>query len=249
MLKIAICDDSTLFPEHAEELVRKWSDESCFPVQIFTYTNGDDLIAATTSDRMDIIFLDIIMPLFNGMDTARELRKHDKTLPIIFLTSSPEFALESYEVRASGYLLKPVAYEKIKDALDECARSFHEEPEHFILKTSFGYQKLYFHDIEYAEAQNKKVLFHLRSGRLNPRSRFILLKRSLQTETVFSNVTVVILSICRMLITSVHLRSSQSPDNVFRFPEVIQRLSKKPILPGCSRIPDNNRTNNYNYIL
>lgn len=165
MLKIAICDDNTLFLEHAEELVRKWSDESCFPVQIFTYTNGDDLIAATTSDRMDIIFLDIIMPLFNGMDTARELRKHDKTLPIIFLTSSPEFALESYEVRASGYLLKPVAYEKIKDALDECARSFHEEPKHFILKTSFGYQKLYFHDIEYAEAQNKKVLFHLRSGR------------------------------------------------------------------------------------
>ena len=165
MLKIAICDDSTLFLEHAEELVRKWSDESCFPVQIFTYTNGDDLIAANTSNRMDIIFLDIIMPLFNGMDTARELRKHDKNLPIIFLTSSPEFALESYEVRASGYLLKPVAYEKIKDALDECARTFYEEPEHFILRTSFGYQKLYFHDIEYAEAQNKKVFFHLRSGR------------------------------------------------------------------------------------
>ena len=165
MLKIAICDDSTLFLEHAEELIQKWSDESCFPVQIFTYTNGDDLIAANTSDRIDIIFLDIIMPLFNGMDTAREIRKKDKTVQIIFLTSSPEFALESYEVKAQGYLLKPVTYDRIKDTLNDCAQMFHEEPEYLIIKTSFGYQKLYLHDIEYAEAQNKKVLFHLRSGK------------------------------------------------------------------------------------
>lgn len=56
---------------------------------------------------MDIILLDIVMPLLNGMDTARELRAQDTAVKIIFLTSSPEFALESYEVRAQDYLLKP----------------------------------------------------------------------------------------------------------------------------------------------
>mgnify|MGYP002226222700 CR=1 FL=1 len=49
------------------------------------------------------------------MDAARELRQRDKSVKIIFLTSSPEFALESYEVKAQGYVLKPIAYDNLKE--------------------------------------------------------------------------------------------------------------------------------------
>ena len=98
------------------------------------------------------------------MDTASELRQHDTSVRIIFLTSSPEFALESYEVHAQGYLLKPITYEKIQKELDECAHSFQLEPKNMVVKTPLGYQKLYFHEIEYAEAQNKRVFFYLRNG-------------------------------------------------------------------------------------
>ena len=164
MLKIAVCDDSPLFLELAIKFINKWSEERQFPVSISSYNNGDDLLAANAEERMDIIFLDIIMPLLNGMDTARELRQTDKAVKIIFLTSSPEFALESYEVKAQGYVLKPIVYEQLKDTLDECAHTITDEPAHIVLKTSFGYQKLYLHDIEYAEAQNKKVVFHLCTG-------------------------------------------------------------------------------------
>lgn len=165
MLRIAICDDSLAFRQNAVQFIRRWSEQSKIPIQIFTYDNGDALIAANSSDRMDIIFLDILMPMLNGMDTAREMRQTDKAVKIIFLTSSPEFALESYDVRAQGYLLKPVAYEKVKEILDECASTFELEPKNLVLKTSFGYQKLYFHDIECIEAQNKRVVFYLRTGR------------------------------------------------------------------------------------
>mgnify|MGYP000712500954 CR=1 FL=1 len=48
----------------------------------------------------------------NGIDTARRLRKLGVEAPIIFLTASPDFALESYEVEASGYLLKPADEER-----------------------------------------------------------------------------------------------------------------------------------------
>ena len=166
MLKIGICDDSKIFLICAEKLIRKWSDERRIPVKIYTFNNGDKLVAANTEERLDIIFLDIIMPLLNGMDAARELRQRDKSVKIIFLTSSPEFALESYEVKAQGYVLKPIAYDKLKELLDECAHSFAEEPKNMVIKTVTGYQKLYFHEIEYAEAQNKRVFFHLRSGNI-----------------------------------------------------------------------------------
>lgn len=164
MLRIAMCDDSPAFLQSTEQLIRRWSEQSEIPVDIFTFDNGDALIDKNMSLRMDIIFLDILMPMLNGMDTAKELRHMDTAVKIIFLTSSPEFALESYDVKAQDYLLKPVTYEKIKKALDECVRTLEFEPLHLVLKTYVGYQKLYLHDIEYIEAQNKRVVFYLRAG-------------------------------------------------------------------------------------
>lgn len=165
-LRIAVCDDSPIFLNKTKTYIETWSANTGHAVQIFTYDNGDALIEAHKDCHMDIIFLDIIMPLLNGMDTARELRQHDRAVQIIFLTSSPEFALESYEVRAQGYILKPVSQEKLTKELNELAIQYDEEPKHLILKTAFGYQKQYFHDIEYIEAQNKRVLFHLSSGQI-----------------------------------------------------------------------------------
>lgn len=166
MLKIAICDDNTSALQNTSRLIRDWSAQREIPVDIFTFDNGDELIKENSSRHMDIIFLDIIMPLLNGMDTAKELRLEDTHVKIIFLTSSSEFALESYEVNASGYLLKPVACDKINELLNECNNMLFYEPKSLVVKTSLGYQKLYFHDIEFAEAQNKKVIFYLKSGRI-----------------------------------------------------------------------------------
>lgn len=165
MLRIAICDDNEDFMKDAVCLLEKWAEETGIQVKIFSFNNGDDLITQNALHRMDIIFLDIIMPLLNGMETAKELRISDPVVNIIFLTSSPEFALESYEVKARGYLLKPVSYGKLKAVLDDCSYSCEVESKNLVLKTKFGYQKLYYRDIEYLEAQNKKIIFYMRNGK------------------------------------------------------------------------------------
>ncbi|MDY5577435.1 MAG: LytTR family DNA-binding domain-containing protein [Lachnospiraceae bacterium] len=166
MIRISVCDDNTSFLENAVSIIKKWSEQSGIAVEIFSFDNGDDLITKNEVCRMDIIFLDIIMPLLNGMETAKEIRKADTAVNIIFLTSSPEFALESYEVKARGYLLKPVSYDKWKELLDDCSHGFDVEPKNLVLKTEFGYQKLYYRDIEYIEAQNKVILFYMRNGKI-----------------------------------------------------------------------------------
>ena len=165
MIRIAVCDDSPEFLQRAVNMVERWSEQSGTPAEIYRFDNGDALLAKNAVTHMDIIFLDIIMPLQSGIDTAKELRQSDNAVKIIFLTSSPEFALDSYEVKAQDYLLKPVTYEKVKETLTECSHTFEEEPKNIVLKTAFGYQKLYFHDMEYAEAQNKRVVFYLRTGK------------------------------------------------------------------------------------
>ena len=164
MIRIAVCDDSPEFLQQAVNMVERWSEESGVPAEIYRFDNGDALLAKNAVTQRDMICLDIIMRLQSGRDTAKELRQSDKAVKIIFLTSSPEFALDSYEVKAQEYLLKPVTYEKVKETLAECSHTFEEEPKNIVLKTAFGYQKLYFHDMEYAEVQNKRVVFYLRTG-------------------------------------------------------------------------------------
>lgn len=165
MLRIAVCDDNEEFLQDVVAMIERWSAESGISVDINSFQDGDALLTYTETHRMDIILLDIIMPLLNGMETAKELRRKDTAICIIFLTSSPEFALESYEVKAKGYLIKPVSYERLQELLDECTRGLKEEAKHLIVKTKYGYQKIYYHEVEYIEVQNKKVLFFLKNGK------------------------------------------------------------------------------------
>lgn len=166
MLRIALCDDEQSCLADIKRMLESRSAGAAVQLEIDCFDNGDALLQACGIARYDIIFLDIVMPLLNGMDTAKELREHDKTVKIVFLTASPEFALASYSVKATDYCLKPISYEKLKEVMEECTASDRQEPESLTLKTVGGYQKIYLHDIEYIEAQNKRVYFFLKSGRV-----------------------------------------------------------------------------------
>ncbi|WP_306472654.1 LytR/AlgR family response regulator transcription factor [Acetivibrio thermocellus] len=83
-------------------------------------SSGFELTSALDKGKQfDIYCLDIMMPGFTGIDLANEIRGSDKTAPILFFTSSAEFALESYSVRAADYVLKPVSKEKLFLTFDE----------------------------------------------------------------------------------------------------------------------------------
>ena len=151
MLKIIACDDDVAFLDRLHRMIDRWSTETGTAVDVALVTRGEDLLTSHAASRADIILLDMIMPLVNGMDTARELRQSDTAVRLVFLTSSPEFALESYEVRAFDYLLKPVAYERLAQLLDELSSMRPAATDELVTKTSFGYHALRLSDIEALE--------------------------------------------------------------------------------------------------
>ena len=93
-MKIAICDDEPIYIETTSRLLQKWAGEHGIEMQIFTYDNGDDLIAAHTDECMDLILLDVIMPLLNGIDTAAELRANGRNTIICCHGRIPETILQ-----------------------------------------------------------------------------------------------------------------------------------------------------------
>ena len=165
MLKIAICDDMPDFLEQTKILAENWSKKPD-NMTISLFSDGDALVESHTADPFDIIFLDVVMPLVNGIDTAAEIRAHDNNVKIIFLTFSKEFAYESYAVKANDYLLKPVDSAKFYAALDACYTDILEHEKCLTIRSTSGVHRINLQSIEYIEAQGKQVLFSLTDGRI-----------------------------------------------------------------------------------
>ena len=164
-MKIEICDDEIYFIDAICPLLEQWAKERGITLTLYRFTNGDDLVEAHQKEWMDLIILDVIMPLLNGMDVARELRNMNQTVPIIFLTSSREFAVDSYEVKAFHYLIKPVDRTKLFLILDDFLKTCNQPKTSFTAKTADGFCRIVIADVDYLEAQNKQVLVHLTNGR------------------------------------------------------------------------------------
>lgn len=164
-MKIAICDDEMHFIDTLCPLLEQWAEERGIELTLYRFTNGDDLIAAHQSKCMDLIFLDIIMPLLSGIDAAREFRNTNQNVPIVFLTSSREFAVDSYEVKALNYLIKPVDQTKLFLTLDDFLKTFSLSKAFFTAKTADGFCRITIAEVDYLEAQNKQVLVHLSNDR------------------------------------------------------------------------------------
>lgn len=156
-MRIAICDDDVLQLQHIQSELNQLLAEREKSAEVCVFSDADALIDSIQTRKADIIILDIIMPLLSGMNAAREIRSFDKSAAIVFLTSSPEFAVESYDVKASGYLLKPIDREKFRRVIGECVTAADSTPDIVTFRTAVGYSSLPLQSIEFVEAQNKTV--------------------------------------------------------------------------------------------
>lgn len=163
-LRIAICDDNQTELDVISSLLEAYQKERDVRLSYKIFNSSTELASAARQE-FDLYLLDIIMPVLNGMDLAREIRSFNKASHIIFLTSSPEFAVDSYTVKASNYLLKPISKERLFEALDDIWEKEEQEQEKYVvIKSSIGIRKVLLSQLVYAEAQERKVIYHLENG-------------------------------------------------------------------------------------
>ena len=165
MLKIAICDDRKDDRDRIQQYVQQFCQEKMLQAEIRVFDHPDVLICACGKFRPHIYLLDIVMPMVNGIQAARELRWNQPDAQIIFATSEESFALESFDVNPVNYILKPVKKEKLFEALDLAMRRIHQEEENTVtIKVKGGYRTLHLEDIMYLDYRNHVVSYHLLSG-------------------------------------------------------------------------------------
>lgn len=154
-MKIAVCDDENIFCERLIIAIEQYFGR--LEVSCTAYGEGESLLKDyEQGTRYDALFLDIEMPVLDGMKTAEKIRKKGYEGPIVFLTSHTEMAMEGYEVDAFRFLAKPVQEDKLRQTLQDIKELLFKK-KRFIIYCEGEEAVLRLNDIRYIEAMNNCV--------------------------------------------------------------------------------------------
>lgn len=184
-MKIAVCDDEKVFRDEITEAI--YAELGRLDTDVKTYENGKELLMELKGkDVPQVCFLDIEMPGKDGLSVAHELKKLYPELPIIFLTSHTERAMEGYEVNAFRFLAKPINREKLVQALNDLKEKLtgrkpiliRSDGEDVLLRTE---------DVLYMEAQNNSVRYVLKDEEYIVRAKLTQAEREIEeiSDTFF----------------------------------------------------------------
>ena len=176
-MRVAICDDNDLERNLLHTLLQKYFSEASVHCEFTLYDRGTTLYYDITEDiEYDIIFLDLFMDDSFGMHIAQRLRTLPYQGKIIFCTVSADYALESYHVYASGYILKPYSLSDIRRTLDRFLPEYQCDTYQVKQKSRIIYIPL--NEIMYVESDNTKCILHRTENR-----NYKLYKKLGQIET------------------------------------------------------------------
>ena len=173
MLRIAICDDEeTQLNKTAALLQAYLQARSGLNGQVETFQSGGALLArAEDAGGFDLYVLDILMPELSGIDTGRRLRALGEGGEIVYLTSSNDFAADSYDVHAFFYLLKPVEDHKLFEVLDGAVEKLEQRRSSaVVVTTADGPRRILLERIRYVERMGRRMHYDCTDGPVDSQS-------------------------------------------------------------------------------
>ncbi len=160
--KLAIIEDSDEDLKLLTDNLDRYKEEYKTDFAILSYKNINSFLEAY-SMQFDILFIDIDLgTTSNGLDLAREIRKKDEDVVIIFVTNLSKFALKGYEVDALDYMLKPIRYTSFVSRIQKALRVIDSRPTENILVNVFsGMKKIPLNSLLYVEVIGHSIKCHL----------------------------------------------------------------------------------------
>lgn len=154
MIQCLIVDDEPL----AQEVIEKYIEQSTRLQLIKKCSNALEAFAVLEKQPVDLLFLDISMPVINGIDFIRSLKNPPV---VIFTTAFSEYAADSYELEALDYLVKPITYTRFIKSIDKFFKQNPklnaEEKNYLYIKVNGRLQKVFYADIVYAESMRDYI--------------------------------------------------------------------------------------------
>jgi len=165
MITIGICDDSEVELAILRNFIDKFFNLRKLEYSVLTFSSGEELLTYYKTNRLDLLFLDIYMKHINGIETGRSIRTKDTKVEIIYCTASSSYALESYNLLAFGYLVKPFDPVRLRMLLEKFIEGRpNAEHKHLVVKSNYNDRVIDYDEIVHIESDDKVLLIFTKDG-------------------------------------------------------------------------------------
>ena len=126
---------------------RYFTESNIFEPVITEYLNADDFLKDYTKGTFKIVFIDICMEGMNGIELSQRIRRNDKDIIIIFISTTTEFVFKTFKALPHGYLCKPYSFEEFSETMDRAVEKFSYQPHELTVKVPRNEEKIYAENI------------------------------------------------------------------------------------------------------
>ncbi|MDE7361949.1 MAG: LytTR family DNA-binding domain-containing protein [Oscillospiraceae bacterium] len=163
MVKFAVCDDEQQAAAYISDKLIELYPGEC---EVKSYPDGNSLLADMRRESFDALFLDIGMPLMDGMELAGKIREDDPYIKIVFVTNRTELANLGYIYGAFRFVRKSSLEQELREALYSLNECFNSFSENLILKTPSGVVSKPPSSIQYFEVKGHTVTMVCNDGKI-----------------------------------------------------------------------------------
>ncbi len=159
-LRIAICDDDELILKKLFKIIKGNFEKLSCDLEVLTFNNTHSLIDSNCVNRFDVIFLDIDMPKFNGIDAATYIKCQSDNTVIIFVTSKDDLVFDSLKARPFRFLRKSKLAEEISEAIISIYELFDEKDYKLNIKIESKEYQIDINSILYIESNRNDIIIY-----------------------------------------------------------------------------------------
>lgn len=159
-MDVAIVEDDKNARYNLKQILQKFASEKNEKIMIHEFENAITFLTDYHADY-DIVFMDIEMPMMNGMDASKKLREKDKKVILYFITNMAQYAIKGYEVGAMDFIVKPVTYPQLKMKLERAVVELkRNDTEKIVISHKTGTLRIATRDIYYIEILGHHLCYH-----------------------------------------------------------------------------------------
>lgn len=173
MLNFVICDDNLNILDRLEKMLDTIFCKNDFEAQVaFSSDNTEEVLNYISSNKVDVAMLDInLKSNKTGIELAKEIRKINKNIYIIFTTGHLEYAMIAYKVKAFDYIAKPINYDRLEETIIRLFEDVTSVPKKY-LKIDNKNTLVDESEVQYIKRDGMKLVFHTNSRDYDTYSSF-----------------------------------------------------------------------------
>ena len=135
-MRIAYCEDERAQAVLTEDMIKSWAKERGQKCIVDVFSSAEQFLFELDGEELvpyDLLLLDISMIGMDGFTLAKQIRKTDMNIRIVFLTSDPSHVFDGYEIEAWRYMMKPVREQKLYEMLDILVTELADREEPYVV--------------------------------------------------------------------------------------------------------------------